>query len=379
MKTFDFVVIGAGIAGASVAYELADRGGVVLLERENTPGYHSTGRSAALFTENYGNDIIRRLTVSSRRFFDDPPDGFADQPLLLPRGVLWLARADQMDGLREFQENGQRYVPSIHAINAETATQLCPAIRLSYVAGAVYEPEAMDIDVGAVHQGFLGAVKRRKGVLNCAAEVIAVERADEGWVVRTKTEDYCTAVVVNAGGAWCDQIGDLAGARQIGLTPMRRTVFTFDPPEQHAIDDWPVVVDIGETFYFKPEAGRILASPADEAPIPPCDVQPEEIDIAIAVERLQTATTFPISRITHKWAGLRSFAPDMTPVVGVDRDLDGFFWLAGQGGYGIMTAPAMAKVAAELITEGRLPPMLSQQGLEEAQLSPVRLQLSTDT
>lgn len=374
MRTSDFVVVGAGIAGASVAFELADHGSVVILERESSPGYHSTGRSAALLTENYGNDIIRRLTISSRDFFNHPPDQFAEHALLLPRGILWLARSDQMDALHEVQKAGQRYVASIHALDVDMALQMCPALRPSYVAGAVFEPEAMDIDVDAVHQGYLGGFKRRGGIMSCDAEVTAVERSGDSWVVRTKTEDYSTAVVVNAGGAWCDQIGELAGARPLGLTAKRRTVITFDPPEGNVIDAWPVVVDVGETFYFKPEAGRILASPADETPVPPSDVQPEEIDVATAVDRVQTATSFAITRITHKWAGLRTFSPDMTPVVGMDPDLAGFFWLAGQGGYGVMTAPAMAKAATGLITKGALPQDLQRQGLEAVQLSPARFQ-----
>src|SRR5262249_22702586 len=230
MNTCDFLVIGAGIAGASAAYELAAHGRVTLLERERLPGYHSTGRSAAVFTENYGNAIIRRLTVASRPFLEDPPDEFTTSPLLSPRQMLWIAREDQQATLAAALTEAQKFVPSIHAVDRTEAKRLCPALREDYLAAAVLEPEATDMDVHAIHQGFLTGFRRRGGGLLTDAEVVRLARSGSGWEVQTAKGQFTTDVVVNAAGAWCDVIGKLAGARTIGLTPKRRTAFIFDGP-----------------------------------------------------------------------------------------------------------------------------------------------------
>jgi len=374
MNTYDFLVIGAGIAGASAAYELAASGRVVLLERENLPGYHSTGRSAAVLTENYGNSIIRRLTVVSRRFLENPPEGFTTSPLLSLRGVLWIAREDQQDTLAQTLAEAQQLVPSIHAVDCTEAKRLCPVLQEEYFVAAVLEPDAMDMDVHAIHQGFLKGFRNRKGNLVTNAEVTHLERSGESWVVHTTKDRFSTGVVVNAAGAWCDEVGKLVRARPIGLVPKRRTAFIFDGPENSHLHAWPVVIDVDEQFYFKPESGRLLASPADETPLPPCDVYPEEYDVALAVDRIEKATTLSIRHIRRKWAGLRSFVADKIPVVGMDTALSGFFWLAGQGGYGIMTSPAMARAAASLIVEDHLPEDLAAMGLTPEDLSPARLQ-----
>jgi D-arginine dehydrogenase len=374
MRTCDFLVIGAGIAGASVAYELAAYGRVALLERENLPGYHSTGRSAAVLTENYGNTIIRRLTIASRAFLQNPPDGFTSYPLVSPRGVLWVAREDQRETLAVMLAEAQQLVPTIRAVDSAEARRLCPVLRESYVAGAGLEPEAMDLDVNEIHQGFLRGFRRRNGEILTNAEVRRLARSGDGWEVHTSTEPFSTGIVVNAAGAWCDEIGKLAGAQPVGLTPKRRTAFTFAGPANTDFSLWPIVVDVDEQFYFKPESGRILASPADETPIPPCDVYPEDYDVALAVDRIEKATTLSVRHIGRKWAGLRSFVGDKAPVVGMDVSLPGFFWLAGQGGYGIMTSPAMARAAATLIVEGCLPEDLAVSGLTPEDLSPTRFQ-----
>jgi D-arginine dehydrogenase len=374
METCDFLVIGAGIAGASVAYELAAYGRVLLLERENLPGYHSTGRSAAVLTENYGNSIIRRLTVASRQFLENPPEGFTPSPLLSSRGVLWIAREDQQDTLARMLTEARQLVPSIHGVDRPEAKRLCPVLRDEYIAATVLEPDAMDMDVHAIHQGFLKGFRNRAGTLVTNAEVTRPERAGESWVVHTDTDRFSAGVVVNAAGAWCDEIGKLAGARPVGLVPKRRTAFIFDGPDIRDLHAWPVVIDVDEQFYFKPESGRILASPADETPMPPCDVYPEEYDVALAVDRIEKAAALSIQHVRRKWAGLRSFVPDKAPVVGMDTFLPGFFWLAGQGGYGIMTSPAMARAAAGLIVDGRLPTDLAAMGLTPENLSPARLQ-----
>ncbi|MFQ5985122.1 MAG: NAD(P)/FAD-dependent oxidoreductase [Alphaproteobacteria bacterium] len=376
MKTCDFLVVGAGIAGASAAYELAADGRVVVLEREDAPGYHSTGRSAAQFLESYGNAVFRRLARASRPFFENPPQGFADGPLLTPRGSLYLAREDQLGVLAAALAEARALAPSVRGMDCSDATRLVPILRRDYLAAAMYEPDSMDMDVHAIHHGYLKGLTGRGGALITHAEVTRLSRLGDGWVAETPAGAFAASIVVNAAGAWCDEVATLAGVDPVGLTPKRRTAITFDGPAELNTGQWPLVIDVEEDFYFKPEAGRILASPADETPVPPCDVQPEELDIAVTVNRVEKATTLKVRRISHRWAGLRSFVADKSPVVGIDDRGEGFCWLAGQGGYGIMTAPAMARAAAGLITTGRLPSDLADLGLKAADLAPARLRTS---
>ena len=373
MERCDVIVIGAGIAGASAAYELASSRRVVVLERETQPGYHTTGRSAAIYTQNYGNREIRALTLASHPIFTSFPEGLVEQPILTPRGALFVARKDQLDTLETALTEAQTFVQSIHRIDASEAVSLNPAFNPDYIAAAIYEPDARDVDVHALHGTYLKGLKQRGGEVITNAEVTAITRNGKAWTVDTRAREFSASIVVNAAGAWCDVIAQLAGVRPIGLIPKRRTVFTFDPPDGLDIASWPLTLDIDEQFYFKPEAGKILASPADETPSPPCDAQPEELDVAVAVDRVQTATTLEVRRIAHKWAGLRSFVPDKTPVVGMDDEAEGFFWLAGQGGYGIQTSPAIGRATAALITTGNLPDNLTAMGLREMDLSPQRL------
>jgi D-arginine dehydrogenase len=237
----------------------------------------------------------------------------------------------------------------------------------------VIEPEATDVDVHALHQGYLKGLRQRGGKVATNAEVTALSKSRGMWNAETSVGAFSAPVVVNAAGAWCDEVARQAGVRPCGLVPKRRTAFTVDPPAGLNISAWPLTIDIDEQFYFKPESGLILLSPADETPSPPCDSRPEDIDVALAVDRIQTATMLTVPRITHKWAGLRSFVADKTPVLGMDDEADGFFWLAGQGGYGIQTAPAMARATAALITSGTLPEDFAEQGLRESDLAPRRL------
>lgn len=377
MESCDFLVVGAGIAGASAAYELAAHGRVVVLEREGIAGHHSTGRSAAVLTENYGNAIVRRLTLATRPFLEHPPDGFTEYPLTAPRQMLWIAREDQRAGLDASLVEAQRLVPSIHAVTGDEAGELCPALRNDYVTAGVLEPNALDLDVHAIHQAFLGGLRRRQGRLVTDAEVVGLTRSGASWEVNTPTAQYAAGVVVNAAGAWCDMIGKLAGAQPVGLVPKRRTAFTFDGPPGMAgceLAAWPVIVDVDEDFYFKPESGGILASPADETPMAPCDVFPDDYDIAVAIERIRRATTLEIRTIKRKWAGLRSFVEHRTPIAGMDGERDGFFWLAGQGGYGIQTSAAMGRSAAGLIVDQCLPADIARLGVTAEQLSPLRAQ-----
>lgn len=371
MDQVDIIVIGAGIAGASVAFELSETASVLLLEREDQPGYHTTGRSAAVFAPAYGNQTIRRLTAASRAFYDDHAGGLADMPVLSPLGELLIARMDQLEALDEAEAVLSRELDRLERLGAEAITDRLPALRPGYAAAALADSSAMDMDVAAIHQGYLKGFRRRGGRLLVDADVTALHQLGAGWEVSCKSGPCRAPVVINAAGAWADEIAKLAGAGTIGLVPKRRTAFIFDPEE--TIDpDWPVVIDVDEAFYFKPESGLLLGSPADETPVPPSDIQPEELDIAIAVDRIERATGWQIRRITRRWAGLRSFVADKTPVVGFDPDLRGFFWLAGPGGYGIQTAPALARTAAAMVLGKPLPDDVTATGLLPADLAPDR-------
>jgi D-arginine dehydrogenase len=355
METYDFIIVGGGIAGASAGFALADSGKELLLERESQFGYHSTGRSAAVFLKSHGPDVIRALASASKAFFLHPPDGFTDYPLLKTRGMLLIGGHDDTASLDLAAEECGRYVEGVRRLNADQTSALVPVLRNDYLGGAVFDPEAMDIDVHSLHYGFLRGLRARGGKTITDAEVISVEHAHGYWKVRTPSGDFAARIIVNAAGAWCDRVALLAGAAPIGLVPKRRTAFIFRPPPGTSPDKWPVVHDIHETFYFKPAAGKILASPADETPIEPCDAHPEDVDIAAAIYRIQHCATLAVTHIERKWAGLRSFVSDGCPVVGYDPRVDGFFWIAGQGGYGIETSPAIGRLSASLAAKGGIP------------------------
>ncbi len=369
----DFLVLGGGMAGAAAGYFLAERGRVLILEREAIAGYHATGRSAALYTETYGNAAIRALTVASGRFFRAPPSGFAEAPLLRPRGVLMVAPAGDAARFEAALAAGRRFAPGLRVLAPAEARALCPVLREDWLAHAFLEPEAMDMDVHAIHQGFLRGLRARGGTLLTQAAPRMIARRDGLWQVETAAGSFAAPVLVNAAGAWADEVAAAAGVATVGLRPLRRTALIVAPPTGLAVDAWPMVVDVAESFYLKPESGRLLLSPADETPVPPQDVQPDELDVALAVERVAAATRLEIRRIERKWAGLRTFAPDRTPVLGPDASAPGFVWMAGQGGYGIQTAPAAGAALAALATGEALPAELAALGLAAAQLLPDRL------
>ncbi len=370
----DIVIIGGGIAGAGAAYALSPRCRVILLERENQPGYHTTGRSAALFSETYGNAPIRALTVASRDFLMQPPPGFCDGPLLTPRGVLQVGTADKAARLDAAYEEMRSLVPSIQRLDAAAVLRQVPALRPEMVvAGALAEPEAMDMDVNAIHRGFLRGATAAGAQIVTDAGVRGLSRDGAAWRMETTQGEFRADVVINAAGAWCDVISSMAGLQPIGLKPKRRTVLTADPPAGLDCARWPMVIDADEMIYFKPDAGRFLISPADETPSEPTDAQPDEMDIAIAVDRFEALTSLNVRRIAAKWAGLRSFVADKTIVAGFDAAAPGFFWLAGQGGYGIQTAAAMSRVAGALALGDALPSDIRDLGVAEAELSPSRL------
>ena len=287
MQEADIAIIGGGIAGASAAFELAAAASVVLIERESQCGYHSTGRSAASFTENYGTALIRRLAIASRGFLEAPPEGFCDHPLMQPRGMLTIAREDQLDLLAEELERARAFVPSIHRVTTGDALARVPVLRPDYVAGAIVEPDSREIDVNELHQGFLRGARKRGARIVTNAGIDAIARHGDRWHLQTSHGVFAAPIVVNAAGAWADTIAALAGVAPVGLVPKRRTAFHVAAPDGVAIAGWPLVNDVGEEFYFKPDAGQIFVSPSDATPSEPMDAYPDDLDVAIGVDRLQ--------------------------------------------------------------------------------------------
>lgn len=379
MQIADVLIIGAGMAGASAAYSLAPHVQVIVLEREAQPGYHATGRSAAMYCETYGNTTVRALTTASKAFYCHPPAGFSPYPLLTPRGALIVGGMAQYDSLRERWSRMRSLVPNIEWWTQDQILRRVPVLRPAAALYGVYEPDAMDMDVHAIHQGFLRGAKSAGAQLVCDADVRRLRREGSVWCLDTAAGRFAAPVVINAAGAWCDALAQLAGVAPLGLVPMRRTAFTCAAPAGTDIKDWPLVIDADESFYFKPDAGLLLASPANEDPVAPQDVQPEELDVAVAVDRLERATTLTFPKIGRQWAGLRSFVADRTPVAGFAPEAPGFFWLAGQGGYGIQTAPALGELVAALVRGLPLPPALAAFGVGVQDLSAGRPYLSRGT
>jgi len=369
----DVIVIGGGIAGTSVAAELADGSGnrpalrVVVLERESRLGYHTTGRSAAIYAPSYGPTTVRALTRASRAAFSMPaPDG---TPLTLPRSALFIARADQADAVETLRgEIGD----TLQLITGAQARDLCPLLRETYVDQALLDPGTEEIEVALLHETFQRRIRAGGGEIVPDTGVTDIAKAGQDWRVETPKGTFTAPVVVNAAGAWADEIAKLAGVKPVGLQPKRRTALIVDCPEGVSAERWPMVISVDEQFYLKPEAGQLLISPADTTPSPPCDAQPEELDIAICVDRIETAFDISVRRIAHKWAGLRSFVADGEPVAGYAADAPGFFWLAGQGGYGIQTAPALGRTAAALVCREQIPDDITAAGVAASALSPAR-------
>ncbi|MCX7222786.1 MAG: FAD-binding oxidoreductase [Burkholderiales bacterium] len=370
----DFVIIGAGIAGASVAYWLAPHGKVVILERESHPGFHSTGRSAALYMASYGNAQVRALTLASKKFFDAPPQGFCAHPLLSPRGALMVAERGQEAALEQHWAVLAQMNTGARRLTGAQACQLSPALRPERIVDALIEPDAADMDVNAIHQGFLRGAVARGGEVRVHSEVVGLDRHDNQWTVTTqKNETWQAPVVIDAAGAWADELAKMAGASRISLQPCRRSALLFKPEGFGDFAKWPMTYGASENWYFKPDAGQVLVSPANADPVSPQDVQPEELDIAIAIDRIESVTTFMIRRPSHTWAGLRSFVQDHGLVGGFDEIKPGFFWIAAQGGYGIQTSPAMGEACAALVRGLPIPPAIADWGLTKEMLSASRL------
>lgn len=347
---FDIAIVGAGIAGASLAAEIGAGKSVLLLEQESMPGYHSTGRSAAFWSETYGGPAIQPLTSASGSFLKAPPPDFSDRPLMQPRGALHLGSASDVSEansmLAEFERSGvrlERFAPE------EIASRL-QGLRPGW-SEALWEPDCCDIDVAALHAGYLKQAKKNGAQLICNAPLTAARCSGRQWSIEAGRQPFSARKLVNAAGAWADPVARACGVKPIGIIPYRRTIMQLvvDPPAPETL---PLVVGLDGSFYFKPEAGgRLWLSPHDEIACEPCDAAPEELDVALAIDRFQQVVDWKITRLERKWAGLRSFAPDRLPIIGHDPDIPEFFWLAGQGGFGIQTAPAVAALAASALLE----------------------------
>ncbi|MFM7027551.1 MAG: NAD(P)/FAD-dependent oxidoreductase [Chakrabartia sp.] len=366
---YDVAIIGAGMAGASLAAAVAPHLRVLVLEAEDQPGYHATGRSAAFWTETYGGPLVQPLTSASGAFLAHPPLDFADQGFVTPRGALMIGRAADTPLADAFLADFEGSGVALHRRNAEALGICLPGVRDDWVIG-VEEPSNADIDVAALHQAYLRAARRAGVTLALRAQVSQLARRGAVWQIIAGGQSYQARCVVNAAGAWASQIAKLAGASDILIAPKRRTMVQLrlgvDIPA-----GLPLVVDLAGRFYFKPEGTRrVWVSPHDEAPTPPCDAAPEEDDVALAIARFGEVVDWPIEALERSWAGLRSFAPDRAPVIGEDPACPGFYWCAGQGGAGIQTAPAIsALLAAELTGQAPSP---AYAGLDPARYTPGR-------
>ena len=350
---YDIAIVGAGMAGACLAWWLTQHGAsrIVLVEAEHAPGYHTTGRSAAFWEPTYGGAGVVPLSAASRAFFDAPPPAFADRPLLSPRGALHIAAPGATDALDALAADFAGFGVATEAVDAAAMAARYPFVGGGWEAAGLLEPDCHDIDVAGLHAGFLAGAKRAGAGLLTEARVAGLTRTDGDWQLTTTAGDLTARIVVDAAGAWGDALAALAGVRPLGLTPLRRTMVVLDtdpaPPA-----DLPVVFDAGGSFYFKPDAGRLWLSPHDEIADVPRDAAPEELDVAVAIDRFERATTARVRRVERSWAGLRTFSPDRNPVYGFDAAVPGFFWCVGQGGFGIQTAPAAGDLAARLLLGG---------------------------
>jgi D-arginine dehydrogenase len=372
VETVDTVVVGAGIAGAAAAAELAAHRSVVLVEREPLPAQHASGRSASVLSETSGHAVVCGLARLSRPFFEQPPDGFVDHPLLAPRGLVWVGEAGDEPLLDELAARAARVAPTARRLTAEETAAALPTFAPSAIAaGAVHEPDAMTIDTAAVIEGYLRLLRRRGGTVTTGAEAVRLATAGDGtWRVETPAGTWRTRAVVDAAGAWADVVAERARVRPIGFVALRRTAALCPAPD--TVASWPLVMDVAGRYYCEPETGGLLISPADETPLDPCDAQADELDVALALERVRDATGLPLRAVRRAWAGLRTFAPDRVPVLGEEPTAPGFWWLAGQGGAGIKTAPAMAALLVAAMDGREFPDAARSLGVTSAALAPAR-------
>lgn len=367
MKSTEILIIGAGIAGASIAAQLGNEHSIKILDMEDSAGFHSTGRSAALFTENYGSRLIRELTRESRSFFESPPEGFVDREILSPRGILYLAEEGQLGRLQKFASSGQ----GVREISIADAKALVPNLRDETFVGAAIEPDAADIDVNLLHRGYLRAAVKNGAEIILRQRVQNIGKDNERWLVKTQNNIFHADVVVNAAGAWADEIAKMAGIAPIGMRPLKRTaaIVKFDKPLDRKM---PFLNDIKENWYCRPEGEYLFLSPEDEIPSEPCDAWADDMDVAAVVEKIISVLHVEPVSVESSWAGLRTFSPDGDFVIGFEPGATGFFWLAGLGGYGIQTAPAYSELAAAILQGRDLPMSLQQRSIKTTELAPGR-------
>jgi D-arginine dehydrogenase len=374
---YDFIVLGAGMAGASAAYELSQNATVLVIEAERQPGYHSSGRSAALFTRNYGTALVRKINALSEPFFKNPFADFVDGPLLRPRGALAVAGPGHEGKLDAVLAAATPEDPVFEITPAE-ALKMIPFLRAENVTRAAFEPGVTDIEVAALLAAYLKGFKQRGGQIKTGEPVTVLTQSAGTWAVTTSKETYRAKMIINACGAWADEIGELAGAARIGLVAKRRTAIIVEATPGYDVSALPCVDFAANDAYIKPDAGKLMVSPGDATPTPPQDAQPDEMDVAVLADWLERETLIPVRRIAHSWAGLRSFVSDESPVVGLDPLVPGFIWHAGQGGYGIMMAPALARAVASLAQDNKLPTDFSAIEVTADDLGPTRLAIKNE-
>lgn len=372
MEEYDVLVVGGGIAGVSIGYELAAGLRVGLLEMESTLAYHTTGRSAATWIGTYGNDPVRALTAASHEFLLHPPDALHEHPLTRPLGVLHVGGPGQTALVEALHADVAGMTPQARLVDGREAHALLPVLREDWVEAALVEPGALEVDVHGLHQGYRRGLRARGGEITVSARVVTADRHGERWVVTTAAGGrYAASSVVVAAGAWADRVGAIFGAAPIGLQPLRRTIFLAPAPSLPP--DLPMIIAVDESFYLKADSGQLLCSPSDATPVEAGDAKPDELEIARAIEAINEATTLGIRSVRSSWAGLRSFVADHTHVIGPDPTCEGLFWLAGQGGYGIQSAPATARLGAALLCGGPVPEDLATLGFDVESVLPERL------
>ncbi|MEY4900425.1 MAG: hypothetical protein RI895_847 [Actinomycetota bacterium] len=377
MTNFDAIVIGGGIAGASIGYELSTDRSVCMLEMEDALAFHTTGRSAATFLEALGTDQIRGLTTGSRAFLENPPEMIESAPLS-PLPLLMYAKHGRSAAIKDFYEAVNRWVPNSSLLDASQVISYCPVMREDHVESGFYDPNAMELDVQAIHQGYVRGFRTNGGEIKRSEKVISLSREAGIWKIGTSAGNtYNAPIVINATGAWGDEVAKLAGVTQCGLVPKVRTIFMVNSPSGEETKDLPIVGDIDGAYYFKPEGNQFLVLPMDQTPSAPCDASPDELEIARALDELNEATTINAKSVNSTWGGLRTFVADENPVIGFDPEAEGFFWMVGQGGYGIQTSPAVARLSAALVRQQGVPEDLISRGVQASALAPGRATLKT--
>ena len=372
MDSVDVVVIGGGIAGTSIAAELAADRSVYLLEAERQLGMHSTGRSAAMFMETYGGETVQALAKASRSFFEEPPPLF-ERELLRPRAALYVASTGHGEALRRRYVDTVGAVSGLRLVEPNAVKQLQPLLREGYPELAMIEPNAMEVDIDLLQQGYVRTLRSLGGEIRLGSRFAAAVSEGHGWIVTDSlgVQLRCQSLV-NAAGAWCDDVATAAGVAPIGIQPRRRTMFTLTAADHPKLATLPFTLATDGSFYFKPESGRLLCSPDDEIPQPPGDAKPDDLDVARGLDAISAATTIASRRVQHAWAGLRSFVADRAPAIGHAAGTENFFWFVGQGGYGVQIAPAAARVAAAMFHGRPIGSELRRFGIEESALSATR-------